>query len=644
MTATVPLRGSVPGLGAAPVPGAIPAGFAAAHPALAELNALLNETAAAAQSVVAALARPAAPHATLAAAAPATGGHASTGQAHDGQAYVGPPLDSQALGGQTLGGRTSSRHAPSGQAYGEPAVDTQAHGDPALRAQAYDDPALRGQAPGRPLRSARSPGTPAPGTPAPGTPAPGAPASWGAPQGTLASGPHLAQGEIRVEREFSLRTMPEVADHCLILQPDGWPEDSDRFPVVPLTALLEIMSEAALELAPGRLVTGFQQVRAMRWLTVAPPTRTAVRAAWVRPDDGLVRVTIEGFASGYVLLADRYPAAPPPDETPLRDRRSPPLSARELYADRWMFHGPRFAGVASVSALAADGITGSVLSMPTRGALLDSVGQIIGHWTQMVPSTDQNVLPTGIGAVRRFGPQPPAGQPLEVVAWIRELTDTEMRADAEVRDASGRVWCRVEGWTTRRFSTDEAIVNARRSPAGHGLSVLGPDGWTVAFERWQDMASRELVMRLYLNAAERAEYERLPPAGQRRWLLGRIAVKDAVRRLLWDRGAGPVFPAELTVAESAAGMRVLGPFAAPPVSLALSPDAPGRPYAAAIAGTRAGLAIQRGSDGTVLITEPGRPALPVEITPDGTVPVTIPARSGTRPAGANPIETLEGQQ
>ena len=42
-------------------------------------------------------------------------------------------------------------------------------------------------------------------------------------------------------------------------------------------------------------------------------------------------------------------------------------------------------------------------------------------------------------------------------------------------------------------------------------------------------------------------YERFNPLQQRRWLLACIAVKDAVRQWLWDRGAGPVFPAEIAV-------------------------------------------------------------------------------------------------
>jgi phosphopantetheinyl transferase len=54
-------------------------------------------------------------------------------------------------------------------------------------------------------------------------------------------------------------------------------------------------------------------------------------------------------------------------------------------------------------------------------------------------------------------------------------------------------------------------------------------------------------MRNSLGGAERAAYADRPPRGRRQWLLGRIAVKDAVRQWLWQHGEGPVFPAELRV-------------------------------------------------------------------------------------------------
>jgi acyl transferase domain-containing protein len=500
-------------------------------------------------------------------------------------------------------------------------------------------------------------GGPTPAAPAPAAPAPAATSAGpGDPEGRrsgtpdsagAADNPGAADSEFLAEREFSLRTMPEIADHCLIPAPGGWPDDSDRFPIVPLTTLLEIMGDAALQLAPGQVVTGFQQVRATRWLTVAPPTRTTVRASRAGPGPGpaagRVRVSIDGYASGYVLLGERYPAPPPADGSPLRGREEPPVSARELYADRWMFHGPRFAGVASVGAVADDGIEGTVLSLPARGALLDSVGQLIGHWMQVVPPDAQTVLPTGIEAVQLFGPPPAAGQRLGAVARIRELTDTEMRANAEVREASGRVWAQVTGWTTRRFATDDAIVSTRREPGAHGLSVLAPGGYAVAFERWQDTASRELIMRLYLNAAERADYERLPPFRQRRWLLGRIAVKDAVRAALWERGAGLVFPAELTVTGSGDGVAVSGAFSATPVSLALSQEAPGRPCAVAAAGHHPGLSVEAGPDGTVLVRQPGRPPVAVTTGPDAGPAAAMTTSGSRQPGGTQACESAAGE-
>jgi hypothetical protein len=228
---------------------------------------------------------------------------------------------------------------------------------------------------------------------------------------------------------------------------------------------------------------------------------------------------------------------------------------------------------------------------------------------QVSRTADQTVLPTGIGTVRLYGPGPQVGELLGCTARIREVTDTGMRADGELRMRDGRVWCRIENWTTRRFACDDAIWQMKVRPEGTTLSVRAPDGWNVVRERWPGTASRELIMRRYLNAEERAEYERLNPLEQRPWLLGRIAVKDAVRRWLWDRGAGALYPAELTVAETGEGVRVRGPFRAPPVALALSrPGGPGRPCAAAIAGARhTGAELPAGFDAVLATGQAGGP-------------------------------------
>jgi acyl transferase domain-containing protein/phosphopantetheinyl transferase len=384
------------------------------------------------------------------------------------------------------------------------------------------------------------------------------------------SGPPRALTRTRV---FSLTTMPGTTDHCVFPQAQGWPDMTDRFPVVPLTTILEVMAGAATELVPGAAVTGIAQVKAARWLAVAPETTTAVHATRgeTTPDGQVaVKVQIEGYASGVVNLSTgAYPPAPEPSRQPLLNPRPAPVQAQELYDGEWMFHGPKFAGVIDIDSLGDDGITGALTNLPAEGALLDSAGQLIGHWMQVSRTVDQTVLPTGIRAVRFFGPKPPVGARLDCSAWIREITDTEMRADAEIRDGDGHVWCLIEGWTTRRFATDERIWNVKFRPQSETLSEPRPGGWCVVREQWPDTGSRELIMRRYLCAAERPRYDELTPNTRRQWLLGRIAAKDAVRQRLWELGAGPIYPAEITVDNDDRGRpRAAGAFRPTHVSLA----------------------------------------------------------------------------
>jgi phosphopantetheinyl transferase len=89
------------------------------------------------------------------------------------------------------------------------------------------------------------------------------------------------------------------------------------------------------------------------------------------------------------------------------------------------------------------------------------------------------------------------------------------------------------------------------------LSKPQPGEWALVFERWPDLASRDLVMRTYLNADERGDHERCPARGRRRWLLGRIAVKDAVRQWIWRTDPAPVFPAEIRVSNEDSGRPVV---------------------------------------------------------------------------------------
>ncbi|MFC9294775.1 beta-ketoacyl synthase N-terminal-like domain-containing protein [Streptomyces sp. NPDC057011] len=378
--------------------------------------------------------------------------------------------------------------------------------------------------------------------------------AWSAeppPHAPRVHGPERATGNHTLR--VSLAALPYVRDHCVYLQPDGWPEDSDRFPVVPMTTMLELAADAARRYAPpGLAVLGYEDVRALRWLPAEPALDVEVAVRGDGP--GRYRVALGEYASVVVLLGERYGPPPAPDTTPLRDPQPAPVSAEALYRDRWMFHGPRFAAVHEVRTVGSDGIQGVLRALPDPGALLDAAGQLFGHWMQLRLPVDRLVFPATVDRVRFSGPPPAPQELVSATARIREVRDVTVRGDVELRRASdGEVWARIEGWTYRRFGADERVWPMKFTPEVCGIGEPQAAGWCLARRRWSDPASQELVMRRYLGAAERAAYERLSPRARAPWLLGRIAAKDALRQLLWDGGAGPVFPAEVPVGNDPAG-------------------------------------------------------------------------------------------
>ena len=235
-----------------------------------------------------------------------------------------------------------------------------------------------------------------------------------------------------------------------------------------------------------------------------------------------------------------------------------------------MFHGPAFQGVAELGPIADDGIIGELIVSSTPGALLDAAGQLLGFWIMARTSRDRLAFPAAIDQVSYFDTPPHLGERVRCVVRICSVSPTEVVADLELQRANGQLWARIDGWRDRRFDTDEVTWPVVLFPERNRIAQRQTGGWFLVQDRWPDPASRDLLMRRYLSAAERADYQRRSPRAAQQWLLGRIAVKDAVRQWLWDAGAGPVFPVEVTVGNDASGRPwVAGPFIeAPEVSLA----------------------------------------------------------------------------
>lgn len=375
-----------------------------------------------------------------------------------------------------------------------------------------------------------------------------------------AAAPPLEPRSVALTHRLSVDAFPELVDHTFYRQAPGWPHMSDRFPVVPMTTTVATMLELAGELVPERVPVAIERLRAFRWIAVEPPLDLDIRLDF----DGVDRVYVEleGYAQATVRLAEAYPPAPEARAFSLTGERPPRQTADTLYEDRWMFHGPAFQAVRELGPMADDGIRGTLESLPTPGALLDNAGQLLGYWVMESTEIDRLAMPVRVDRMAFHGPHPPVGEAMECRVKVTELTEQIVRADIDVLGADGTPWCVIDGWEDRRFDTVPRLWEVLRYPEENAYAEPLDDGYVRVEEAWRSSAALELVSRRFLSAPERAQYESGGLRRQRSFLLGRIAIKDAVRLYLWEQDHGPLFPAQIAVDNDASGRPVVsGPFA-----------------------------------------------------------------------------------
>ncbi|MGH3517230.1 MAG: acyltransferase domain-containing protein [Haloechinothrix sp.] len=356
--------------------------------------------------------------------------------------------------------------------------------------------------------------------------------------------------------KVSTTAMPYLLDHCMAAQREGWPDETDRRPVVPATTMIAHMVAAALASAPGTVATEVTDIRFRRWLVVAPPERVDIA---VRPhDNNRVSVRIGEHADAIVILEPNFGCAGPAPWQPSRNARTPAITARGLYDDRWMFHGPRFQGITRLAGISDEEIRGEITIPDPPGALLDNLGQLIGQWLVENHPERSVAFPAKIERIIFHEAEPPVGTTVDAAVRITSISEDRVTVDGQV-SVRGRTLISVTGWHDYLVEGDQTVCAVHRFPERSTLSQAQQGDWWLLADPWTSLASREFYLRKYLGAAERDDYQNCSPPERRRWLLGRIVVKDAVRAWLWDRGFGPIFPAELQVWQDGFGAyRVTG--------------------------------------------------------------------------------------
>jgi phosphopantetheinyl transferase (holo-ACP synthase) len=232
-----------------------------------------------------------------------------------------------------------------------------------------------------------------------------------------------------------------------------------------------------------------------------------------------------------------------------------------MYATRLMFHGPGYQSVERLDEMGEDGIRGRIVELAAEGALFDGAGQLLGYWIKARSDRDRVAVPVILESARFFGPPPELGQRFDCTVRVRHFGARQVRADIELV-AGERVWARFTGWEDRRRPNEPWMWPVIQWPERNTLArpIEGAPGCARLERAFADAITRDYFARRYLTAREWDAFLDLPERRKEDWLAGRVAAKDAVRLLLWERGWGPLWPIEIEIPAGADGApEVLAP-------------------------------------------------------------------------------------
>ena len=387
----------------------------------------------------------------------------------------------------------------------------------------------------------------------------------------------VPEQEIHIERILNVDEDLYIRDHLFAYCPmkPAW----ECLPIVPMTMSLEFIAETAALLCPGLGIIGYEEVRALRWIGLEDKQRTLLHfegklnsvddATGERRVDVVASYEGKKAFSGRVVFGTAYRQTIEQHWPDTSSDPPWPVDAEEIYGKRRMFHGPSFHVMTQINTFSNPVSTGALRVLPKdklfRGlpepmllvdpCLLDGIGQFVGLWCQM---HWWFILPTGVEKVEFYGPTPPVGTdcPIKLVVTQFDVEVKQLKCDFEIEDGQGNVWIRLQTWGDWIFKWTPRFLSFQQFPTKHTLGyevdVPGlPGDATIVRLDEQELLGVDLlwVARTALLNPELDEFRTFTGnKPQRRFLMSRMAAKDAVR--IWRTkvtGEPQLHPADYTL-------------------------------------------------------------------------------------------------
>jgi len=386
-----------------------------------------------------------------------------------------------------------------------------------------------------------------------------------------------------------------LRDHTLGGTVSAVDQELTALPVVPLTFSMELLAEAASLLVDGKKLIGMRNIRAFRWIALEEESKLLQIVATLKSAATRVEVEVQireigqnraeeitpGLAiiEGTMIFDDDYPQAPPLEPFSLISARPSKWCGTELYSG-FMFHGPSLQSVESMELWGENGAQGTLRAMPDQELLssssspqfladpvtLDGAGQVIAYWTSDHLTKAFHIFPFRLDNMWMYGPGFSPPERASCYARIQLVNETQVCSDIDIIGPDGQLRYRLCGWWDRRFNLPERFFQLRSSPRDGMLSIPWDrpiqnlperelfqcclvNAVSEEFLSAHDRIWERVLAHLVLSRRERLEWKNFSKGNKRRldWLLGRIAVKDAVRLLFNKRAGIQLYPADLEI-------------------------------------------------------------------------------------------------
>ncbi len=380
--------------------------------------------------------------------------------------------------------------------------------------------------------------------------------------------------------------------------------EDERVHLLPLTVAIELMCEAASLVNSGQIITAVENIRAMRrirvgqegvWLLIfakREPKGTTAGLKVVRQDEwlslagggehysGQHRLDLADMTAQISVGKERKEKAS--KNTAPADGRAPTIADNQLYVEGNMFHGPRMQSVMRIESVGKREITGIVsartaqdwfgpmLPYATRTTpyfiadplLLDNSTQLVLFHLYEHKENCTALLPFHVQSLSLYKPLSTVTGDVRVFARLRSISDRGTEADVEISTLDGQLIAEFESISSRRIALSNTLKDFVRTPAT-SLVAASIDNLSlpaelaselgIAFIKSSDIPDDETVATwlsdYFLTGVEQQYMSDAITRRERKreWLLGRIAAKDAIRRLYGQSFGTALPPLELSV-------------------------------------------------------------------------------------------------